>query len=389
MARKGKKWARGLLGLSLAGAMTFSMGATAFAEVETEPDWNEAGLKLLDIMYEHKDDPLMTEFLLGFQRGNMDDLTGEMPVAEEVEEVEEVFGDFAAADDLAFLPEPLMERAAFSGASLIAPMSSDPVCDCCRRFRYTFTGTTATITGRGTNMPNSVNIPATIRRGTSTLTVRVIGFLAFHNQQLGTVVISEGIQRIENDAFHGSTITSVDIPSTVTNIGAGAFFNCESLSQVIFRRVNVPSMGMMAFGFNNITILRVPYESVRAYQDGNMFSILAAGTNRFTGVRPFCRFDHTLRNCTCRFRPGDVNGNREIDSGDSDQINLFLTNSPNSMIRRNDPGCNHLRAALVTPISRANGTPRVVDAQQILRFLVGLCSHVDGTQCSSTTCCNR
>ncbi|NLF61087.1 MAG: leucine-rich repeat protein [Lentisphaerae bacterium] len=69
-----------------------------------------------------------------------------------------------------------------------------------------------------------VNVPATF----AGKPVTVIGANAFTgNENLTTVVLPEGLQRIEADAFSFSALSSVTLPSTLQYIGAGAFYGCR------------------------------------------------------------------------------------------------------------------------------------------------------------------
>ena len=49
------------------------------------------------------------------------------------------------------------------------------------------------------------------------------------------IVIPEGTERIENCLFWGSQVESVEIPASVTEIGACAFCCCAKLKKLTFR----------------------------------------------------------------------------------------------------------------------------------------------------------
>lgn len=55
----------------------------------------------------------------------------------------------------------------------------------------------------------------------------------FHNSAK-TVILGENVQVIPNYAFKWSHIRSITIPNSVTTIGIGAFYNCNSLTSIIF-----------------------------------------------------------------------------------------------------------------------------------------------------------
>jgi hypothetical protein len=128
---------------------------------------------------------------------------------------------------------------------------------------------------------NSVSLPTTLKTiGDSAFTntalvsieipgsVTSIGASAFTNTSLVDVVIPEGVTSIGNGAFYGvSTLRSVEIPSTVTFIGAdkdyrnGAFQNCTNLRTVNFKsggKIDA-EIGYNAFaGCTELTLVILP-----------------------------------------------------------------------------------------------------------------------------------
>jgi hypothetical protein len=50
----------------------------------------------------------------------------------------------------------------------------------------------------------------------------------------GDYRIPNGVTRVEVDAFYGSRVSSVTVPSTVRAIGTGAFYNCFELKELYF-----------------------------------------------------------------------------------------------------------------------------------------------------------
>ena len=79
------------------------------------------------------------------------------------------------------------------------------------KFDYTLSGNEAVITGYNGNS-TSINIPSYVG---------------------GYKVTS-----IRSYAFEDSTMTSLTIPSTITSIGYGAFYNCQKLSSITFNATN-------------------------------------------------------------------------------------------------------------------------------------------------------
>ncbi|MGN1001449.1 MAG: leucine-rich repeat protein [Oscillospiraceae bacterium] len=78
---------------------------------------------------------------------------------------------------------------------------------------------------------------------------RMITFTGWKNLRasITSIVVEEGITSICTYAFEGcSAATSVSLPSTLTNIGAAAFSNCQSLTEVIVPE-GVQTIGTNAF----------------------------------------------------------------------------------------------------------------------------------------------
>lgn len=74
----------------------------------------------------------------------------------------------------------------------------------------------------------------------------VAGTLKNYQGQSRDVVIPHGVFAIGGSAFSGTPIASVDIPDSVTSIGASAFYGCTSLESVDIPR-SVTSIGVGAF----------------------------------------------------------------------------------------------------------------------------------------------
>ena len=72
----------------------------------------------------------------------------------------------------------------------------------------------------------------------------------------------ESLKTIGTSAFYGcKSLKSVTIPSSVINIEMGAFDQCESLSEIIFKpESKLSEIGQDAFSAcaNNITITNLP-----------------------------------------------------------------------------------------------------------------------------------
>ena len=88
-------------------------------------------------------------------------------------------------------------------------------------------------------------------------------FSGFSN--LKTVNLENGLTYIGNAAFVSTVIETIEIPESVTSIGASAFANCSHLTGVICKSTTPPTLGENAFASTNC-IIYVPDESVDAYK---------------------------------------------------------------------------------------------------------------------------
>ncbi len=94
--------------------------------------------------------------------------------------------------------------------------------------------------------------------------VTTIGFNAFQNcSSLEKVIFEEDSQltTIVQDAFsYCSSLTSIEIPSGVTTIGGGAFYGCSNLEKVVFEENSqLTTIGELAFvGCSSLTSIEIP-----------------------------------------------------------------------------------------------------------------------------------
>lgn len=103
-----------------------------------------------------------------------------------------------------------------------------------------------------------VNIPST---------VNYIGAFAFRNTAITAAVVPEGVTDINNSTFKScKSLKSIDLPSTLKTIGTEAFYECTALEEGTFRSLVPPvpeidSFDLMAVGARGYC----PAESLSTY----------------------------------------------------------------------------------------------------------------------------
>jgi hypothetical protein len=94
--------------------------------------------------------------------------------------------------------------------------------------------------------------------------VTTIGYRAFENSGLTSVIIPDSVTTIGNEAFICKNLTDVTIGSGVENIGAGAFGDCPSLTNLTINCPTVKSGWFNGLSVDNVTL----GENVQTIEDG-------------------------------------------------------------------------------------------------------------------------
>ena len=148
--------------------------------------------------------------------------------------------------------------------------------------QYTVIGDSVTITGCDTSATGELVIPANIEGKP----VTKIGFEAFKESSLTSISIPSSVTDISERAFYKSTsLTSISIPEGVTTIKKDTFFECTSLTSITIPN-NVTIIGDWAFyRCTSLTSVTIP-DSVISIGDGAFFNCLGITSIIFSGNAP-------------------------------------------------------------------------------------------------------
>ena len=105
----------------------------------------------------------------------------------------------------------------------------------------------------------NVEIPATITVNGVEYHVKTIGNAAFQDcRNLQSVVLHEGLETIGNFAFQSSSVSEINLPSTLKKIGESAFQNCWNVETIVVPD-GVENIGNQAFSsMGSLTRIELP-----------------------------------------------------------------------------------------------------------------------------------
>ena len=153
---------------------------------------------------------------------------------------------------------------------------------------------TAKVTGAKNKKISSVNVPATVKKGSKTYKVTTIGENAFSgNKSLKKVKLGKNVKTIGKGAFKGctklkevsggaglvviqddvfsgcTTLAEITLNKKVASIGDNAFYNCKKLKKMIVKttKLNEDVIGKKAFaGIYKKAQIQCPKEKLSAYK---------------------------------------------------------------------------------------------------------------------------
>lgn len=202
--------------------------------------------------------------------------------------------------------------------------------------------------------PRNITIPAAL----GTQTVTGIGDAAFQGKQLESVTFSatSRIKQIGRDAFMNNLLAEVEIPASVTTIGATAFASNSNLTQLTFREGSqLTGIGLGAFYEASLTDLSLPdgVSSIgdAAFEGNKLAKVSFAPDAKLETIGKFAYAENQLTSIRI---PARVTN---IDESAFSENNLWsLTFSPDSDLVEIGPGSfayNGLQSVSI-PVSVTN-----------------------------------
>ncbi len=134
------------------------------------------------------------------------------------------------------------------------------------KWEYTINSGNITIT-KYKGLDTVVNIPSTI----DGYKVTDLSTTFENNNMITNVVISSGLESIGYNAFKGSSLENITIPSSVTSLGAQAFYGCNNLTNIELPS-SITRIGDMAFAnCENLNNMVIP-SNVRTIKDSAFYN---------------------------------------------------------------------------------------------------------------------
>jgi len=170
---------------------------------------------------------------------------------------------------------------------------------------------------------NNNNNPPTLKHITIPNTVTSICEKAFRNQTaLSSVVLSNSLSIIPTDMFYGcKSLNDVKIPSSITKINDGAFYEC-SLNEVVIPN-SVTDIGSYAFahcGLTSVTLgNRLANIGVCAFADNNLTSLQIPASLKI--INFFAFYNNKITSLTI---PGTVTFLKQFSFGNNPLTSIVI-----------------------------------------------------------------
>ena len=155
------------------------------------------------------------------------------------------------------------------------------------------------------------NLPATIPDYINEVYIphEVNLYLAGSDEPLSNAVVPEGVTAIPEDAFHLTTLTTLSLPKSLTDVRAGAFAGCKSLIAAECKAVVPPTLGKDAFkGIDEDAELDVFAAAVEAYTASDWSKYFAIKGTFAEYKVTAASSDEALGEVSLTFDPKDIMG---------------------------------------------------------------------------------
>lgn len=204
-------------------------------------------------------------------------------------------------------------------------------------YKYTDNGTELEVTYRGSSSYSEYNeysgevvIPESVTDNGTTYPVTGIGFYAFAGSDLSSVTIPSTVTEIGYGSFSGcAKLTGVDIPNTVTTLGGNAFSNCSLLESVAIGS-GVTTISQYAFAYcpklKEITIPNTvtTIEHNAFYQCTGLVSVVIGSGVTTIGTSAFYVCDNLTSVTILRQQPPSLEGYTDFTFSNRANATLYV-----------------------------------------------------------------
>lgn len=148
---------------------------------------------------------------------------------------------------------------------------------------------TATVTGYGGGLSETIEVPATVTYNNEEYTVTAIGDNAFKNfGNLIEIILPNTITSIGVRSFQNCRQTTINIPESLSSLGEGAFTDCDNLTEVTLPATLTSVPALAFYSCNGLTTLTLPATmtslGIRAFYGCNNLSTI----NSLAATAPSC-----------------------------------------------------------------------------------------------------
>ena len=111
-----------------------------------------------------------------------------------------------------------------------------------------------------------VSVPGSLEEVSIADTVKIVGSYSIYGSELKSIVIPEGVEKIEGHAFNETDISEIVLPSTLKEIGREAFYYCHKLNFIKIPQSITKLQKDTFFGCSVLNMIYIP-ETVTELED--------------------------------------------------------------------------------------------------------------------------